>query len=88
MNKRVKRTSHEKARKPIDETTKGGQPAQEIAEDEVEIVVQVNGKVRDRMTMSILASEDEMKAAALANPKIQQLISGKTIRKGSLCQKN
>jgi hypothetical protein len=37
MNKRVKRTSHEKARKPIDETTKGGQPAQEIAEDEVEI---------------------------------------------------
>jgi len=52
-----------------------------LAEDEVEIVVQVNGKVRDRMKMSILASEDEMKAAALANPKIQQLISGKTIRK-------
>jgi leucyl-tRNA synthetase len=52
-----------------------------LAEDEVEIVVQVNGKVRDRMKMSILASEDEMKAAALANPKIQQLIAGKTIRK-------
>jgi leucyl-tRNA synthetase len=52
-----------------------------LVEDEVEIVVQVNGKVRDRMKMSILASEDEVKAAALANPKIQQLIAGKTIRK-------
>ena len=52
-----------------------------LVEDEVEIVMQVNGKVRDRMTMSISATEDEMKAAALANPKIQQLIAGKTVRK-------
>jgi hypothetical protein len=37
MNKRAKQTSHEKKRKPIDETNKGGQPAQEIADDEVEI---------------------------------------------------
>jgi leucyl-tRNA synthetase len=52
-----------------------------LIEDEVEIVIQLNGKVRDRMTMSVSATEDEMKAAALANPKIQQLIAGKTIRK-------
>jgi leucyl-tRNA synthetase len=52
-----------------------------LAEDEVEIVVQVNGKVRNRMKMSILASEDEVKAAALANPKIKELIAGKTIVK-------
>jgi len=52
-----------------------------LTEDEVEIVVQVNGKVRDRMKMSILAGEDEIKAAALANPKIQQLLAGKNIRK-------
>jgi len=52
-----------------------------LAEDEVEIVVQVNGKVRDRMRLSILATEQEIKAAALANPKIQQLVAGKTIRK-------
>jgi leucyl-tRNA synthetase len=52
-----------------------------LVEDEVEIVVQVNGKVRDRMTMSILATEDEMKAAALANPKIRKLVAEKTIRK-------
>ena len=33
------------------------------------------------MKMSILASEEEMKVAALASPKIQQLIAGQTIRK-------
>jgi leucyl-tRNA synthetase len=52
-----------------------------LVEDEVDIVVQVNGKVRDRMRLSILATEDEIKAAALANPKIQALIAGKTIQK-------
>jgi leucyl-tRNA synthetase len=52
-----------------------------LAEDEVEIVLQINGKVRDRMNMSILASEDEVKSAALNNPRIKELIAGKTIRK-------
>ena len=52
-----------------------------LVEDEIEIVVQVNGKVRDRMKMSMLATEDEMKAAALANPKIRKLVAEKTIRK-------
>ncbi|MEP7015935.1 MAG: class I tRNA ligase family protein [Verrucomicrobiota bacterium] len=52
-----------------------------LVEDEAEIVVQVKGKVRDRMTMSILATEEEMKTLVLANPKIQQLIAGKTVLK-------
>jgi leucyl-tRNA synthetase len=52
-----------------------------LIEDEVEIVIQVNGKVRDRMTMSIQASEDEIKNAALALPKIQELTAGKQILK-------
>jgi leucyl-tRNA synthetase len=52
-----------------------------LVEDEVEIVIQINGKVRDRMMMSMSATEDEMKAAVLANPKIMQLIAGKSIRK-------
>ncbi len=52
-----------------------------LTEDEVEIVVQVNGKVRDRMTVPIHASEEELKAAVLANPKIKQLIAGKTVSK-------
>jgi leucyl-tRNA synthetase len=52
-----------------------------LVEDEAEIVIQINGKVRDRMTMSILATEEEMKAAALANPRIKELTAGKTVRK-------
>lgn len=52
-----------------------------LVEDEVEIVVQVNGKVRDRMTMSISASEEEMKTMALENTRIKELIAGKPILK-------
>jgi leucyl-tRNA synthetase len=52
-----------------------------LVEDEVEMVIQVNGKVRARIKMSIVATEEEVKAAAIANPKIQQLVSGKTISK-------
>jgi leucyl-tRNA synthetase len=52
-----------------------------LTEDEVEVVIQINGKVRDRMKTSIVSSEDEVKIAALANPKIQRLVAGKTVRK-------
>jgi leucyl-tRNA synthetase len=52
-----------------------------LVEDEVEMVIQVNGKVRDRMKLSILATEEEMKSAALANPRIQQLVNGRTVRR-------
>ncbi|HUE41888.1 MAG TPA: class I tRNA ligase family protein, partial [Chthoniobacterales bacterium] len=52
-----------------------------LVEDEVQIVIQVNGKLRDRMMMSTSATEDEMKAAALANPKIAELVAGKNVLK-------
>ena len=52
-----------------------------LVEDEVEIVIQVNGKVRDRTKMSIQASKEEIKNAALALPKIQELTAGKKIIK-------
>jgi leucyl-tRNA synthetase len=52
-----------------------------LIEDEVEMVVQINGKVRDRMTLPLNATEEAVKAAVLANARIQALIAGKTIRK-------
>jgi leucyl-tRNA synthetase len=52
-----------------------------LVEQEVEIVIQINGKLRDRIKMSILATEEEMKTAAIENPKIQKLVSGKNIVK-------
>jgi leucyl-tRNA synthetase len=51
-----------------------------LVEDEVEIVIQVNGKLRDRRKMPRDATEEELKAAALSNAKIQDHIAGKTVR--------
>ncbi len=51
-----------------------------LVEDEVEIVIQINGKLRERMNMPMLATQDELKTAALENPKVQERIAGKTVR--------
>ena len=50
-------------------------------ENTVEIVLQVMGKVRSRMTISVDMPRDEVIAAAKADEKIAELIAGKTIRK-------
>ena len=52
-----------------------------LIEDEVEIVIQINGKLRDRVKMPIVATEEELKAVALSNPKVQERIAGKAVRK-------
>jgi leucyl-tRNA synthetase len=52
-----------------------------LVEDEVEIVIQINGKLRDLIKMPIAATEEELKAVALSNPKIQERIAGKSVRK-------
>ena len=50
-------------------------------EDTIEIPVQVNGKVRDRIVVSAEASEDEIKSAALASEAVQKYLEGKAPRK-------
>jgi len=49
--------------------------------DEIVIPVQVNGKVRDRITMPVDADDERIKAAALAAAGIQKHLGGKTPRK-------
>ena len=44
-----------------------------LVEDEVEAVLQINGKIKDRVKVSPSISDDEFKSLALAN---QQIISG------------
>lgn len=46
-----------------------------------EIVVQVNGKVRGRVTVGSTASEAEVQAVALADKNVQRFIAGQTVRK-------
>jgi leucyl-tRNA synthetase len=52
-----------------------------LIEDEVEIVVQINGKMRARLKTATDANEETLKAAVLALPKIAESIAGKEIRK-------
>ena len=47
----------------------------------VTLVVQVNGKVKDRLEVTEGLNQDEMKEAALHSPKIQAQIEGKTVVK-------
>jgi leucyl-tRNA synthetase len=55
-------------------------PAQ-LERDTFVLVVQVNGKVRDRFDVSADLSEDELVARATASPKVQAQLNGKEIRK-------
>jgi len=50
-------------------------------DDVVELAVQVNGKVRGRVTLARTASEDEAKSAALAVEGVSALTAGKQIKK-------
>jgi leucyl-tRNA synthetase len=47
------------------------------AEDEVTLVLQVNGKVRDRITMPAGLSEDDARTAALKSEAVQRYLEGK-----------
>lgn len=49
--------------------------------DEVEVAVQVNGKVRDKLTVSVSLSKEELEAAAKALPRVQEFTEGKTVMK-------
>ena len=58
-----------------------------IVEEEVLIVIQVNGKLRDRMTLPASYGEAEVKAWALKSERIQKLIEGKEIKRVILVPK-
>ncbi|KUI39308.1 leucine--tRNA ligase [Mycobacterium sp. IS-1590] len=54
---------------------------QYLVEDTVEYPVQVNGKVRGRVTVAADADTDALEAAALADEKVQAFINGATPKK-------
>jgi len=56
-----------------------------LSEDERVLVVQVNGKVRSRLTVKVSASEEEMMRQALEDPRIQEWLKGKEIVKTGSC---
>src|SRR3954466_3944145 len=52
-----------------------------LERDVVEIVMQVNGKVRDRVQAPATASQDELEAVARKRPNVQAHIDGKQVMK-------
>ena len=50
-------------------------------EDEIEIPVQVNGKLRGKVVVPAGATDDQVKQAALADEKVQAAIAGKQVVK-------
>jgi leucyl-tRNA synthetase len=52
-----------------------------LIEDEVEIVFQVNGKLRDKARVAIQATKEEIEKIALASPRVQEFMEGKPVKK-------
>ncbi|MDP3058126.1 MAG: class I tRNA ligase family protein, partial [bacterium] len=52
-----------------------------LVQDVIEIAVQVNGKMRDKINISSEADEDEIKNAATALPKVAEVLAGKNVDK-------
>ena len=49
--------------------------------NEVTVVVQINGKLRDKLMVSVDTAKDALEKAALELPRIQELLNGLTVRK-------
>ena len=52
-----------------------------LTKDSYELVIQINGKVRDKITIPINSSEDEIKNICLKRNNVQKWINNKTIKK-------
>ncbi|HZJ56735.1 MAG TPA: leucine--tRNA ligase [Clostridia bacterium] len=52
-----------------------------LIKDEIEIVVQINGRLRERLIISADATREKMQETALEQDKIKELIAGKSIVK-------
>lgn len=52
-----------------------------LSRDEIDIVIQVNGKVRAKIAVSADASKDDIQEIALAHENVQRFTEGTTIRK-------
>ncbi|MCJ0571601.1 leucine--tRNA ligase [Enterococcus cecorum] len=52
-----------------------------LVESEVEIVCQINGKVRAKLMVPVDSSKEALEELALANEQVKEQIAGKTVRK-------
>ncbi len=55
--------------------------AEAAKEEEIILIVQVNGKLRDRLSVPPTIADEDAKVLALASPGVQPFIDGKSVRK-------
>ena len=58
-----------------------------LQEEEQVVVIQINGKVRSRITVAFSVSEEEIKRQALNQPRIQEWLQGKEVVKTIVVQR-
>jgi leucyl-tRNA synthetase len=58
-----------------------------LQEEEQEVVIQINGKVRSRFMVDLSVSEEDIKKRALEQPRIQEWLEGKVVLKTIVVQK-
>lgn len=51
-----------------------------LVDNEVVVVVQVDGKVRDRLTVPVTIDEESLRALAFASPQVQRAIGEKSVK--------
>jgi len=54
---------------------------QALETDEVELVIQVNGKLRGKITVAVDADDENIKSTAMADENVQRFTSGKEVNK-------
>ena len=52
-----------------------------LVEDRLELPIQINGKLRGRITVAVDAGKDEIEAQALAEEKVAAILEDQTVRK-------
>lgn len=49
--------------------------------EEILVVVQINGKLRSKVTLDAAATEEEIRAKVMTDPRVREYTEGKEIRK-------
>jgi leucyl-tRNA synthetase len=66
---------------PLTQTDWPGYDPAAVVDEELLVVVQVNGKLRSKITVASGTGEEDIKALAMADEKVAQFIEGMTVRK-------
>lgn len=66
---------------PLSDTSWPEYDRNAVIDEEVLVVVQVNGKLRSKVTVAVDTGEEELKALAMADEKVLLFTEGKTVRK-------